>query len=82
MPGSLSWAGRAEQAATGQCDRLASCVLWRKRSFGSQSAGGCRLVERLLTVMGTRRLQHKPVLAYLEDAVRAHRAGLPIPNLI
>ncbi len=57
-------------------------VLWRKRSFGSQSAGGCRLVERLLTVVGTCRLQHKPVLAYLEEAVRAHRAGLPIPNLI
>ena len=57
-------------------------VLWRKRSFGSQSARGCRLVERLLTVVGTRRLQHKPVLRYLEEAVRAHRAGLPIPDLI
>jgi transposase len=57
-------------------------VLWRKRSFGSQSEGGCRLVERLLTVVGTRRLQRKPVLAYLEEAVRAHRAGLPCPSLI
>jgi transposase len=57
-------------------------VLWRKRSFGSQSAGGCRLVERLLTVVGTLRLQRKPVLPYLVEAVAAHRAGLPIPNLI
>ena len=57
-------------------------VLWRKRSFGSQSVGGCRLVERLLTVVGTLRLQRKPVLPYLVEAVCAHRAGLPIPNLI
>jgi transposase len=57
-------------------------VLWRKRCFGSQSVGGCRLVERLLRVVGTCRLQHKPVLAYLEEAVRTHRAGLPIPSLI
>jgi transposase len=61
---------------------LRRAVLWRKRCLGSQSEAGCRLVERLLTVVGTRRLQGKPVLAYLEEAVRAHRAGLPIPSLI
>src|SRR5262249_1708064 len=31
-------------------------VLWRKNAFGSQSAAGCRFVERLLTVVQTRRL--------------------------
>jgi transposase len=36
---------------------LRPAVLWRKRSFGSQSEAGCRWVERLLTVVQTRRLQ-------------------------
>ena len=32
-------------------------VLWRKNAFGCQSEAGCRFVERLLTVVQTRRLQ-------------------------
>lgn len=61
---------------------LRLAVLWRKKSFGSQSAGGCRLVERLLTVVQTRRLQGQSVLDYLYEALLAHRAGLPAPKLI
>jgi transposase len=61
---------------------LRLAVLWRKKSFGSQSAGGCRFVERLLTVVQTRRLQGRPVLDYLYEALVAHRAGLPAPKLI
>lgn len=61
---------------------LRLAVLWRKKSFGSQSASGCRFVERLLTVVQTRRLQGRPVLDYLYDALVAHRAGLPAPKLI
>ena len=33
-------------------------VLWRRRSFGCQSAAGCRFVERILTVVQTLRLHH------------------------
>jgi hypothetical protein len=33
-------------------------VLWRRRSFGCQSAAGCRSVERILTVAQTQRLHH------------------------
>jgi transposase len=40
-----------------------SAVLWRKIAFGSQSENGCRFVERILTVVGTLRLQKRPVLA-------------------
>jgi transposase len=40
-------------------------VLWRKNAFGSHSEGGCRFVERLLTVVQTRRLQGRSVLGYL-----------------
>jgi transposase len=60
---------------------LRPAVLWRKKSFGSQSDGGCRFVERLLTVVQTRRLQGRPVLDYLYEALVAHRAGLPAPKL-
>lgn len=61
---------------------LRLAVLWRKKSFGSQSDWGCRFVERLLTVVQTRRLQGRSVLDYLYEAVIAHRAGLPAPKLL
>jgi transposase len=61
---------------------LRLAVLWRKKSFGSQSDAGCRFVERLLTVVQTRRLQGRSVLDYLYEALVAHRAGLPAPKLL
>jgi transposase len=57
-------------------------VLWRKGSFGCTSEGGCRFVERLLTVVQTRRLQGKSVLGYLHEVIVAHRKGLPAPSLL
>lgn len=57
-------------------------VLWRKRSFGSQSEDGCRFAERMLTVVQTLRLQNRSALSYLHDALAAHRAGLPAPQLL
>ena len=57
-------------------------VLWRKNAFGSHSEDGCRFVERLLTVVQTRRLQGRSVLRYLYEALRAHRGGLPAPSLL
>jgi transposase len=61
---------------------LRLAVLWRKRSFGCWSKAGCRFVERILTVVQTRRLQERPVLEYLHDALRAHRAKEPCPLLL
>jgi transposase len=61
---------------------LRRAVLWRKRSFGSWSAAGCRFVERILTVVQTRRLQQRAVLEYLHDAVLAYRTGQPCPSLL
>src|SRR5262249_8390634 len=52
-------------------------VLWRKNAFGCQSEAGCRFVERMLTVVQTRRLQGRSVLRYLHEALVAHRNGLP-----
>jgi len=57
-------------------------VLWRKNAFGSGSDAGWRFVARMLTVVQTLRLQQRPVLAYLQRAVEAHRAGLPAPKLL
>jgi transposase len=57
-------------------------VLWRKNAFGSHSQTGCRFVERMLTVVQTRRLQKRSVLRYLYEALVAHRKGLPIPSLL
>jgi transposase len=61
---------------------LRRAVLWRKRSFGCWSAAGCRFVERILTVVQTRRLQGQNVLEYLHSALCAHRAGQPCPKLL
>ncbi|HTU22606.1 MAG TPA: IS66 family transposase [Gemmataceae bacterium] len=61
---------------------LRGAVLWRKGCFGSSSEGGCRFVERLLTVSQTLRLQGRPVLTYLYEALCAHRKGLPTPKLL
>jgi transposase len=56
-------------------------VLGRKHAFGSHSEAGCRFIERLLTVVQTRRLQGRSVLRYLYEALVAHRRGLPSPSL-
>jgi transposase len=61
---------------------LRRAVLWRKRSFGCWSEAGCRFVERILTVVQTRRLQRQNVLEYLHNALLAHRNGQPCPPLV
>jgi len=57
-------------------------VLWRKNAFGSHSAAGCRFVERLLTVVQTRRLQQRPILEFLYQSLSAHRQGHQAPKLL
>ena len=61
---------------------LRSGVLWRKNAFGCHSAAGCRFVERMLTVVQTLRLQHRPASVYLVNAIAAHRSGLPALQLL
>lgn len=50
-------------------------VLWRKRSFGSNSDKGCRWVERILSLRQTCRLHNKPTFHVLVDALTAHVRG-------
>jgi transposase len=44
---------------------LRAFVLWRKRSFGTQSERGNLFAERLMTIAHTARKQQKNVLAFL-----------------
>lgn len=56
-------------------------VLWRKRSFGTQSERGKLFAERLMTIAHTARKQHKNVLAFLTACCTAARNGERVPSL-
>ncbi len=57
-------------------------VLWRKGSFGTQSAAGSRFVERIMTVVSTLKQQNRNVLNYLAEACEAANQGRPAPSLL
>jgi transposase len=61
---------------------LRHAVIWRKLSFGTQSASGSRFVETMLTVIETCRQQRRNVFAFLTHAVAAHLAHQPAPSLL
>jgi transposase len=51
---------------------LRHAVIWRKLSFGTQSAAGSRFVERMLSVIETCRRAGRNAFAWLTEAVHAH----------
>jgi transposase len=61
---------------------LRHAVIWRKLSFGTQSPGGSRFVETMLTVIETCRQQRRNVFDYLTAAVQAHLAHQLAPSLL
>lgn len=61
---------------------LRAFVLWRKRSFGSQSERGCRFAERIMTVVHTLRKQGRHVLAFLVETCRAAIGPGTMPSLL
>lgn len=61
---------------------LRTAVLWRRRSFGSNSDAGCRFAERILTVIQTCRLRVKNPLEFLRLSVHLHRKHKPTPRLL
>jgi transposase len=61
---------------------LRRAVLWRRRSFGTQSAAGSRFAQRLLTVVTTLRQQERDVLDYLTAACTAALCGVSPPSLL
>jgi transposase len=55
---------------------------WRRSSHGTESAGGSRFVEQILTVVATCRQQGRDVWAYLTACCRAYHHGDPPPSLL
>jgi len=60
---------------------LRSAVIYRKLSLGSQSEGGERRIERLLSAHATCRLQRRSLFVYLTELFAAHARGDPVPLL-
>jgi transposase len=71
-----------EPTNNGAEQALRHAVIWRKLSFGTQSATGSRFVERLLTVIETCRRQKRDVYQWLVEAVQADLNGQPAPSLM
>jgi transposase len=61
---------------------LRHAVQWRKTSYGTQADHGDRLVDRLLTMRETCRLQGRRLHDYLTSAITADLLGLPSPALL
>jgi transposase len=61
---------------------LRRAVLWRRKSFGTQSAEGSRFVGRLLTAVASLRQQGRDVLEYLAGVCRDALGGEAREGLI
>jgi transposase len=61
---------------------LRHAVIWRRISGGTDSEGGSRFVERMLSAVATCRQRGVPVLEYLTGCHRARLNGQPIPSLV
>lgn len=61
---------------------LRRAVLWRRRSFGTQSADGSLFVARILTTVTTLRLQQRDVLDFLTHACAAANRHQNPPSLL
>lgn len=61
---------------------LRHAVCWRKTSYGTDSAGGSRFVERVLTVVATCHQQGRDVQEFLVACCRAGGQGSAPPVLV
>ena len=57
-------------------------VIWRKLCYGTDSPGGSRFVERMLTVLATCRQQNHALLDFLQQSLVAQRHGRDAPRLL
>jgi hypothetical protein len=60
---------------------LRAFVLWRRRSFGSQSKRGDLFATRMMTIAHTARKQGRDVLAFLAACCAPRPNGAPAPSL-
>jgi len=61
---------------------LRPAVIYRKLSFGTQSALGSRYLERILTLSETCRLQNRNAYEFLIESMRAKFTGQAAPSLL
>ena len=61
---------------------LRRAVVWRRRSFGTQSKAGSQFVEGLLTAVTPLRQQRREVLDYVTAACAAAIRREPAPSLL
>jgi len=61
---------------------LRHAVIWRKLSFGTQTAAGSRFVETLLTTIETCRQQQRNVFEFVTQTVEAHFLSRTGPSLL
>jgi transposase len=61
---------------------LRGIVLWRRRSFGSQSERGDAFAARMMTIAHTARKQGREVLDFLEESCAPRPEGAPAPSLL
>lgn len=61
---------------------LRRSVIWRRRSFGTQSENGSNFVERIISAITTLRQQKRDVLDYLVAACHANLLGKSAPSLL
>jgi hypothetical protein len=61
---------------------LRPAVIYRKLSFGTQSAAGSRYLERILSVSETCRLQNRNAFDFLVAAMEAKFSGAAAPSLL
>lgn len=80
--GTFVWEPGVEPTNNSAERPLRRAVLWRRRSFGTQSAAGSQFVERILTVVTTLRQQRRDVLDYLTAACSAVMCKDPAPSLL
>jgi transposase len=57
-------------------------VIWRRTSFGSDSAAGSEFVSRLLTVVSSLHLQERNIVDFLVESISAARSGEIPPSLL
>jgi transposase len=60
---------------------LRPAVIWRKKCYGNQSAGGEEFVERVLSVRATCQQHQRNFLNFVRECLKAKWFSLPTPQL-
>jgi len=62
--------------------QLRHAVLWRKKSFGTQSNRGRQYVERILTCVMTCKQQQRNLTTFISECITAYWLNTPYPSLV